>query len=88
MNRIHKYTVLIGVLLVVGVCFLPESLVKALPFAMKPAAFVTLFMAPALGILGTAFAIKVREWIWILPNLLLLPSFFYIMALGYTLWGA
>lgn len=72
-------TVVAGVLMIVASLFFPAD-----PLAeMRPLDYATLYAAPALGIMGIISAFVRKEYPWIIPNLLLILSFFIAMAIAF-----
>ena len=79
LEKIHKMTVVVGVLMIAASLFVPAD-----PLAeMRPLDYVTLYVAPALGIVGLVSAFVQKQYPWIIPNLLLILSFFIAMAMAF-----
>lgn len=72
-------TVVVGALMIVASLFFPaDSLAEMGPFD-----YATLYVAPVLGIVGLASAFVQKKYPWIIPNLLLILSFFIAMAMAF-----
>ncbi|CAC9936172.1 hypothetical protein PEPCOX59622_01594 [Aedoeadaptatus coxii] len=79
LEKIHKMTVALGVLMIVASLFFPAD-----PLAeMRPLDYATVYAAPALGIVGIISSFVQKEYHWIIPNLLLILSFFIAMAMAF-----
>lgn len=79
LEKIHKMTVLVGVLMLVASLFVPAD-----PLAeMRPLDYVTLYAAPALGVVGIISSFVQKKYRWMIPNLLLILSFFIAMAMAF-----
>ena len=80
-NKIQIYTSILGLVLFI-ICFL----IPAIPNqGLQPAGFISIFINPILGIVGIIFSIKNKGKLWLIPNILLILSFFILMFLGYIL---
>ena len=72
-------TVVVGVLMIVASLFVPAD-----PLAeMRSLDYVTLYAAPALGVVGIISSFVQKQYRWIIPNLLLTLSFFITMAIAF-----
>lgn len=72
-------TVVVGVLMIVASLFVPAD-----PLAeMRPVDYVTLYVAPVLGIFGLVSAFIQKQYRWMISNLLLILSFFIAMAMAF-----
>lgn len=69
-------TVVVGVLMIAASLFVPAD-------PLRPLDYVTLYVAPALGIVGLVSAFVQKQYPWIIPNLLLILSFFIAMAMAF-----
>lgn len=79
LEKIHKMTVVVGVLMIVASFFVPAD-----PLAeMRPVDYATLYAAPALGIVGIISSFVQKQYRWMIPNLLLILSFFIAMAIAF-----
>ena len=79
LEKIHKMTVVVGVLMIAASLFFPAD-----PLAeMRPLDYATLYAAPTLGIMGIISAFVQKEYRWMIPNLLLILSFFIAMAIAF-----
>lgn len=80
-KNLQLYTFLLGCLLIVVAYFAPTD-----PFpTIKPMGIATIFVAPVLGILGIVFSLINKKYRYIIPNVLLVLSFFIIMNLYYLI---
>lgn len=69
----------VGVLMIVASIFVPAD-----PLAeMRPVDYATLYAAPTLGIIGIMSAFVQKEYRWMIPNLLLILSFFIATAMAF-----
>lgn len=72
-------TVVVGVLMIVASLFVPTD-----PLAeMRPVDYATLYVAPVLGIVGIISSFVQKQYRWMIPNLLLILSFFIAMAMAF-----
>lgn len=80
-ENLQLYTFLLGCFLIVVAYFAPTD-----PFpTIKPMGIATIFVAPVLGILGIVFSLINKKYRYIIPNVLLVLSFFIIMNLYYLI---
>lgn len=80
-ENLQLYTFLLGFFLIVVAYFAPTD-----PFpTIKPMGIATIFVAPVLGILGIVFSLINKKYRYIIPNVLLVLSFFIIMNLYYLI---
>lgn len=79
LEKIHKMTVALGVFIIVASLFVPANSLAE----MRPLDYATIYAAPILGIVGIISAFVQKEYRWIIPNLLLILSFFIAMALAF-----
>lgn len=80
-KNLQLYTFLLGFLLIVVAYFIPTD-----PFpTIKPMGIATIFIAPVLGIVGVVFSLINKKYRYIVPNVLLVLSFFIIMNLFYLI---
>lgn len=80
-KNLQLYTFLLGCFLIVVAYFAPTD-----PFpTIKPMGIATIFVAPVLGILGIVFSLINKKYRYIIPNVLLVLSFFIIMNLYYLI---
>ena len=81
-ENVQLYTFLIGFLSIIVAYFIPTD-----PFpTIKPMGIVTIFIAPILGILGIVFSLINKKYRYIVPNVLLVLSFFILMDLFYLIF--
>lgn len=79
LEKIHKMTVVVGVLMIVASLFFPAD-----PLAeMRPVDYATIYAAPILGIVGIISSFIQKQYRWMIPNLLLILSFFIAMAMAF-----
>lgn len=80
-KNLQLYTFLLGFLLIVVAYFIPTD-----PFpTIKPMGIATIFIAPVLGIVGVVFSLINKKYRYIVPNVLLVLSFFIIMNFYYLI---
>lgn len=80
-KNLQLYTFLFGFLLIVVAYFIPTD-----PFpTIKPMGIATIFVAPVLGIVGIVFSLINKKYRYIVPNALLVLSFFILMNLFYLI---
>lgn len=80
-ENLQAYTFLLGILIIVVAYFVPSD-----PFpTIKPMGIATIFVAPVLGIIGVVFSLINKKYRYIIPNVLLVLSFFIIMNLYYLI---
>lgn len=80
-KNLQLYTFLLGFLLIVVAYFIPTD-----PFpTIKPMGIATIFIAPVLGIVGIVFSLINKKYRYIIPNVLLVLSFFIIMNFYYLI---
>lgn len=78
-KNLHRYALIVGIA-VVGLSFLlPEG-----SGAIQPVGFVTVFLAPPIGLIGASVSIFNRKYAYLIPNLLVAASFFIAMFIGYV----
>lgn len=78
-KKIHKMTVIIGVIIIIASLFVPAD-----PLAeMRPFDYATLYVAPVLGMVGIVSSLIQKQYRWVIPNILLSLSFFIAMALAF-----
>ena len=80
-KNLQLYTFLLGFLLIILAYFIPTD-----PFpTIKPMGIATIFIAPVLGIVGIVFSLINKKYRYIVPNVLLVLSFFILMNLFYLI---
>lgn len=80
-ENLQLYTFLLGFFLIVVAYFVPTD-----PFpTIKPMGMATIFVAPVLGAVGIVFSFINKKYRYIVPNVLLVLSFFLIMNLYYLI---
>lgn len=80
-KNLQLYTFLLGFLLIIVAYFIPTD-----PFpTIKPMGIATIFIAPVFGILGIVFSLINKKYRYIVPNVLLVLSFFILMNLFYLI---
>lgn len=80
-KNLQLYTFLLGFLLIIVAYFIPTD-----PFpTIKPMGIAAIFIAPVLGILGIVFSLINKKYRYIVPNVLLVLSFFILMDLFYLI---
>lgn len=80
-KNLQLYTFLLGFLLIIVAYFIPTD-----PFpTIKPMGMTTIFIAPVLGIVGIVFSLINKKYRYIIPNVLLVLSFFIIMNFYYLI---
>ncbi|MBS4537547.1 hypothetical protein GOQ27_03680 [Clostridium sp. D2Q-11] len=84
MARIPKITVMLGIISFIIAYIVPyDGLEVILGPALRPLGFVTLYLNPILGIVGSGFSIYKKQWLYLLLNIVLIFSFFIILVIGY-----
>lgn len=79
LEKIHKMTVVAGVLMIVAsLFFLADPLNH-----MRPLDYATLCVAPILGIVGIISSLIQKQYRWMIPNILLCLSFFIATAMAF-----
>ena len=87
-EKIPKYTVNLGLALLALSTVIPYQILEfILGEGWRPMGLISLFVNPALGIIGIIFSIITKNWKMIIPNLLLVFIFFIVMAIGYAIAG-
>ena len=88
-EKLPVYTLLTGIILLIISILIPyNSLEFILGEGLRPAGLVTIYINPILGIIGIASSIHRRKWALAILNILLIFSFFIVMAIGYGILGA
>ncbi|MDD7363297.1 MAG: hypothetical protein SPI65_07455 [Peptoniphilus sp.] len=83
LKKMHIYTFAVGILVLAVSFILPAGGETAL----KPVGAATVFICPALGIVGMVFSLINKKYFYLILNALLVFSFFVVMAVGYSLLG-
>ncbi|MDO0826044.1 hypothetical protein [Desulfosporosinus nitroreducens] len=81
-----KLTVVLGIVLLIIAYLIPyDSLESLLGQGLRPLGLVSLFINPVLGIIGGIFSFLKKQWLYLILNIVIIFSFFVIMAIGYSL---
>lgn len=90
-ERIPELTLMMGLVLVATAYLLPYNSFAysrvngMLGSGLKPLSFICLYVTPILGITGSAFSIYTKEWLSLILNIILIFTFFLIIATGYAM---
>lgn len=88
-GKLSKNIFIIGILIFIISLFIPSEVFWEILKSpgITPAGFVLLYLLPIMGVIGIISAIIGKKFLWIIPNLFLVFSFFIVMSLGYLLLG-
>ncbi|MBS4537105.1 hypothetical protein GOQ27_01445 [Clostridium sp. D2Q-11] len=79
---IPKLTVIVGILLLIIAYIIPyDSLESIVGQGPRPIGLVSIFINPILGIIGSGFSIYKKQWLYLLLNIILIFTFFVIIAM-------
>ncbi|MGO1470798.1 MAG: hypothetical protein ACTHW2_12305 [Tissierella sp.] len=86
-KKVPKLTVVLGmVLIIIGFLIPYDSMEFILGQGLRPLGLVSLFINPALGIVGAGFSLYKKNWLFLLFNIIMIFTFFILMAIGYGLY--
>lgn len=79
---IPKLTLIIGIFLLIIAFIIPyDSLENLVGQGPRPIGIVSIFINPILGVIGSIFSIYKRQWLFLLLNIILIFSFYVIIAM-------
>ncbi|MGO1368938.1 hypothetical protein [Senegalia sp. (in: firmicutes)] len=79
---IPKLTLIIGIVLLIIAFIIPyDSLENLVGQGPRPIGIVSIFINPILGVIGSIFSIYKRQWLFLLLNIILIFSFYVIIAM-------
>lgn len=88
MEKLSRFTFILGIILVVFAYFIPyDSMEFLLGQGLRPMGLVSIIINPILGIIGIVSSTKRKQLGYLVLNLCLLFSFFFVMGIGYLISG-
>lgn len=83
----QRITFILGLVLFIISVIIPYDSLEFILGALRPVGLTSIFICPILGIIGTIFAIKNKDLLFLILNMIQILAFPITMIVGYLIFG-